>query len=76
MNLGNFSGGELLVLAVLFLLIFGAHRLPEAGKAVGKGIREFKRALTEAEDAIRSDQPPAPRAPDLGRSEGPKRLVD
>jgi len=78
MNLGNFSGGELLVIAVLFLLIFGAHRLPEAGKAVGKGIREFKRALTEAEDAIRSDQPPSPPsgAAEKGRSEGPKRLVD
>ena len=37
--MGNLSGGELLILLVIVLLVFGANRLPEAGKAVGKGIR-------------------------------------
>ena len=45
MGLGNLSGGELILLAVIGLLAFGAHRLPDATKAVGKGLREFRRAL-------------------------------
>jgi Sec-independent protein translocase protein TatA len=49
--------------------------LPEAGRAVGKGLREFKRALTDAENSINqlpSDQPPA----ELPREVKPKRLVE
>ncbi len=67
--LGNLSGGEILILLVIVLLVFGAHRLPEAGQAVGKGIREFQRALNEARNAVeRPDQPP--------RAAPPKRLID
>jgi Sec-independent protein translocase protein TatA len=49
--------------------------VPEAGRAVGKGLREFKRALTDAENSINqlpSDQPPAERP----REVKPKRLVE
>jgi sec-independent protein translocase protein TatA len=72
---GNLSGSEILILAVIVLLVFGANRLPEAGRAVGKGLREFKRALTDAENSINqlpSDQPPA----ELPREVKPKRLVE
>ena len=59
MGLGNLSGGELLLLLVIALLAFGAHRLPDATKAVGKGLREFKRALNETRDAVeRPDETP------------------
>ena len=37
--------GELAALAVLLLLLFGPKRLPEIGKSLGKGIREFKDSL-------------------------------
>jgi sec-independent protein translocase protein TatA len=50
--LGNLGGGELLLLLVIALLVFGANRLPEAGRTVGKGLRAFRRALTEAQDAV------------------------
>ena len=43
--MGNIGIGELLVLLVIVLLLFGAKRLPEVGKALGDGIREFKKAL-------------------------------
>ena len=72
--LGNLSGGELLILLVIGLLVFGAHGLPEAGKAVGKGLREFRRALNAARDAVE-------RGPESSRSAppsapAPKRLID
>ena len=35
--LGNLSGSEILILLLIVLLVFGANRLPDAGKAVGKG---------------------------------------
>ncbi len=67
--LGNLSGGEILILLLVVLLVFGARRLPEAGKAVGKGLREFRRALNEAQDSIE-------RPAEAPRDARPKRLVD
>lgn len=64
------SGGELLLLLLIALLALGAHRLPEAGGMVGKGLREFHRALNEARGAIAEDQD----APRLAKR--PKRLID
>jgi sec-independent protein translocase protein TatA len=37
---------ELLILLVVLLLVFGAKRLPEMGKSLGKGMREFKDAVS------------------------------
>ena len=73
--LGNLSGGEILLLLVIALLAFGAEGLPEAGRAVGKGLREFRRALNQARDEIArpGDAPPAPPAPP---SRPPRRLLD
>src|SRR5256885_10733878 len=41
---------ELLVLVVVLLLIFGPKRLPEMGRSVGKGLREFKDSITGHKD--------------------------
>jgi sec-independent protein translocase protein TatA len=43
---------EILMILVVVLLIFGAKRLPEVGSSIGKGIREFKRSLSDTSDAI------------------------
>jgi sec-independent protein translocase protein TatA len=47
---------ELIVLAIALLLIFGPRRLPEIGRSLGKGMREFKDSVTsvpgEFKDAI------------------------
>jgi sec-independent protein translocase protein TatA len=43
---------ELLLILAVFLLIFGAKRLPEIGSAIGKSVRELKRGLTDTSDAI------------------------
>ena len=58
MNFGNMGFFEILILLVLVLLLFGAKRLPEIGSSMGKGIREFKRSITDVGDAINE---PAPR---------------
>ncbi len=42
---------ELLVILLVCLLLFGANRLPEIGKSLGEGIREFKKALHEASES-------------------------
>jgi len=46
MNLGT---GEILVLLLLALLLFGAKRLPEIGRSAGSAIREFKKGLESGE---------------------------
>lgn len=54
-NLGPF---ELVFVLVVLLLLFGAKRLPELGSGLGKGIREFKRSMTEIKGEIdRTDEP-------------------
>ena len=49
--------GEMLVILVIALLVFGPKKLPELGKSLGKGIREFKKATNDLksnwEDHIR-----------------------
>lgn len=42
---------EMLILAVIALLVFGPKRLPEIGNAVGKGMHEFKQAVSGVEVA-------------------------
>ena len=42
----NFSMPELALVLVIALVVFGPGKLPEVGKALGKGIQEFKRATT------------------------------
>ena len=46
---------ELLILLVVLLLIFGAKRLPEMGRSLGKGMREFKDSVTGVEEAVSTD---------------------
>ena len=48
----NIGFPEILLILVAVLLLFGAKRLPEIGASFGKGIREFKRSLSDANDAI------------------------
>jgi sec-independent protein translocase protein TatA len=57
--LGNLGMSEILVLLLIFLLVFGAKRLPEIGSAMGKGIREFKKSMREVTDEMDRPAPPA-----------------
>jgi sec-independent protein translocase protein TatA len=44
----NFGMTELLIILVIAVVIFGANRLPELGRGLGKGIRNFKDATRDA----------------------------
>ena len=46
---------ELILLLVIILIIFGPGKLPDIGNAVGKGIREFRRASSDLEDSVRGE---------------------
>ena len=54
------SWWEILLLLLVILLVFGPKRLPEAGKSLGKGIREFKDSLTGNDDDEKRQQLPPP----------------
>ena len=47
----NIGPLELVVVLVLALLVLGPKRLPDAGRALGQGIREFKDSLSPKKDA-------------------------
>lgn len=47
---------ELLVLLLIVLFFFGAKRLPEIGRSLGEGIREFKDSVQEMEDESGDDR--------------------
>jgi len=48
----NLGGGEIILILALVLILFGAKKLPELAKGLGQGIKEFKKAATEAADQI------------------------
>lgn len=43
--LGNLGWGELLIIALVLLLIFGGKKIPELMKGLGKGVRSFKEGM-------------------------------
>jgi sec-independent protein translocase protein TatA len=51
---------ELIIVLVIVLILFGPGRLPDIGNAIGKGIREFRKASSEIEESIRGE----PKSPD------------
>jgi sec-independent protein translocase protein TatA len=59
----NLSPIQILVVVFLILLLFGAKRLPELGRGMGKFVREFKKTTHEIEEDIRSsiDDDPTPK---------------
>lgn len=60
--LGDIGPGELIVILIIILVLFGANRIPEIAKGLGKGIREFKQAMNSATDEIKrvAEEPPKP----------------
>ena len=85
MNFGNLGFTEILMIVVVVLLLFGAKRLPEIGSSFGKGIREFKKSLSDVNNEItqpaRNDRlsQPAPNLearPEEAERPEPKRLLN
>jgi sec-independent protein translocase protein TatA len=67
-----FAWWELLLILLVLLLVFGAKRLPEMGRSLGKGMREFKDSVTgmdEREPSSPAQLPPASTEPEPARTE-------
>jgi len=47
--------GEILLIFLVVLLLFGAKRIPEVARGLGRGIREFKKAASDISDEINGD---------------------
>jgi sec-independent protein translocase protein TatA len=73
--MGSLGVPELLIIFLVILLVFGAKRIPEIARGMGKGIREFKDATSDIKRELTiDDEPPrrniqAPRQPAVGAPE-------
>ncbi len=61
---GSIGVPELLLIFLIVLIIFGAGKLPQLGKGIGEGIRNFRSSL-KGED---ENKPPAPKSDDGSKS--------
>jgi TatA/E family protein of Tat protein translocase len=52
--MGPIGGPEMMVIFIIVLLLFGAKKIPELARGLGKSLGEFKRARDEFEDEIRT----------------------
>ena len=53
MGLGNLGFTELMMILVIVLVLFGARRVPEIGASIGRGIREFKKNISDVDREVR-----------------------
>ncbi len=49
---GSLGAGEIILIVIAILILFGAKKIPEFAKGIGKGMKEFKKAVKEVEDDI------------------------
>jgi sec-independent protein translocase protein TatA len=61
--LGSLGAPELIVIALIALLLFGAGRIADIGKGLGQGIKNFKQGLKDAESVDSSDSDDADEKP-------------
>jgi sec-independent protein translocase protein TatA len=74
---------HIIFLVVILLLVFGAKRLPEIGRSLGTGMREFKQSVTgeshspsQSHDQQRQTLPPAPQTPPQTPAQAPPPAQD
>lgn len=54
---GNFGAGEVIIIALVVLLLFGGKKIPELMKGIGKGVKSFKDGVKGIEEDLNSDEP-------------------
>jgi sec-independent protein translocase protein TatA len=59
----NIGPVELIIILVIALLVIGPGKLPDVGSALGKSIREFRKAASDVQEAVKLDAPATPAAP-------------
>ncbi|HOJ18144.1 MAG: twin-arginine translocase TatA/TatE family subunit [Ignavibacteriales bacterium] len=51
----NLGVTEILIIALVLILLFGAKKIPELAQGIGKGLKEFKKSVKETDDDINRD---------------------
>jgi sec-independent protein translocase protein TatA len=59
---GWLGGGELVVVLIVALVLFGSRKIPEFAKGLGQAVKEFKKASNDVNEEIHRDPPPPPPA--------------
>ncbi|HEV7705186.1 MAG TPA: twin-arginine translocase TatA/TatE family subunit [Gemmatimonadaceae bacterium] len=81
---GQLGFGEILMIMVVILLLFGAKRIPEVAASFGKGIKEFKKNINDVThevatpprtDSLRADSPRAAETQSAEEHPEPRRLI-
>jgi sec-independent protein translocase protein TatA len=52
---GNLGTGEIILILLVILILFGAKKIPELAQGIGKGMKEFKKSLKDVEEDIKID---------------------
>lgn len=73
--LGNLGPMELFIILVIVLVVFGAKRVPEIGASIGKGIREFKKNISDVDRHLKEPERDA-RAEQLNAGDPVRREQD
>src|SRR5689334_3311082 len=71
--MGRLGGGEILLILVIALLVFGPSKLADMGKGLGEGLKNFKKGLSQ--DGADGDSPPAPPPPAASAAAEPPRAL-
>jgi sec-independent protein translocase protein TatA len=61
--LGSIGPTELILILLIVIIIFGARKLPDLGKSIGEGIKNFKKSMNEAKDSDKDNSPKNPQPP-------------
>ncbi len=57
--IGNLGTGEILIIALIVLLLFGGKKIPELMRGLGKGVKSFKDGMNEVEKEINEIDKPS-----------------
>lgn len=53
--IGNLGTGEIIIIALVVLLLFGGKKIPELMRSLGKGVKSFKDGVKDLQDEIKDD---------------------
>ena len=54
--LGNIGTGEIIIIALVVLLLFGGKKIPELMKSIGKGVKQFREGIKDIKDDLDGGQ--------------------
>jgi sec-independent protein translocase protein TatA len=74
--LSNLGGPDLIVILLIFLLIFGARKLPELAKGMGQAMREFQKARDEFSNELHNAGNTPPAKPEVRQADATVPRID